>query len=187
MTRSSRSAPTYKESKKAFKQSAQEAGITCKPEIRQLWSKVVQANESAKARKPVLVSARNPRRNDGVRWNGGMFISPPRVEDAEYECEGEDECSVCDEGTTTTTVERERMVCLLDMARPVKARGIKKEFEVVAKVRGVIVLEDEMGSGCEYGDWDLNEEQGWEEILVDGGGGGGRGVKSFAEVVRAGE
>ncbi|KAF8331168.1 hypothetical protein F5887DRAFT_1081347 [Amanita rubescens] len=194
MTRSTRSAPTHKESKKAFKQQAIEAGIDHKPEIFALWNQKVadMHRASDKARNPPLVSARNPRRMDGGRWNGSAFLCPHRVEDNGFDDNvrySTDDSKWSDERNGSGEVEEERVparvVCLLDMARPGKPKGIRKEFEVIEKLPGVIVLEDEDGTWA-YGDFLLEDD--WEEILIEGTT--GRGVrplvKSFADALRGG-
>ena len=146
---------------------------------------------------------------DGAKWNGSAFICPGRVEDNDTwrvperwdddsdgyeEFEEEDE-----EGDHYYRME----VCLMDIARPARPRGtcsvkvayyekielinffwlgVKKEFEVVDKLPGVIVLEDEEEEVWRfYGDWEQPEED-WEEILVEGTG---AARSSFAEVLKA--
>ncbi|PFH48423.1 hypothetical protein AMATHDRAFT_65537 [Amanita thiersii Skay4041] len=200
MTRSSRSVPTYKECKKAFKQQAKEAGITSKPEVYALWNKAVKETERDKASKPPSIVTRNGRRMDGVTWRGSGFISPSKVEEeggkASVTALDRDDCGMSDreedvaagqvriekENGVTTTTTTTRLVCLFDVARPSKPRGIKKHFEVVDRPERVIILDDEEFS--EYGDGDYVEE--WEEIHVDRGGGVGNLNKSFAEVLRNG-
>lgn len=145
---------------------------------------------------------------DGGRWNGGTFICPHRVEDDSFDDNvtySIDDAKWGDERNGSEVEEERvpaRVVCLLDMARPGKPKGrpkyisftpeslvdkvigIRKEFEVVEKWLGVIVLEDEDGVWA-YGDF---PEDDWEEILIDGHMGGGARplVKSFADALRGG-
>ncbi len=145
---------------------------------------------------------------DGGRWNGSTFICPHRVEDDRFDDNARystDDSKWGDERNGSGEVEEERVparvVCLLDMARPGKPKGrpkyntltpasvvdkvigIRKEFEVVDKLPGVIVLEDEDGTWA-YGDF---PEDDWEEILIElEGATGGGVVKSFADALRGG-
>jgi len=88
---------------------------------------------------------RNPGRN-GQQWNGGNFISGPEVDDGALEVQDEDvydykvDFSQTHDGPSRET---DMTVSILDIARPAKRKGPAKDFEVVQKVRGVIVLEDE--------------------------------------------
>ena len=70
-----------------------------------------------------MVSARNPRRMDGDKWKGSAFICPHRVEDDNFD---DNESKWGDQRNRSENVEEgvpARVVCLLDMARPVKAKG----------------------------------------------------------------
>jgi hypothetical protein len=147
---------------------------------------------------------------DGGRWNGSAFICPHRVEDDGFNDNvrySTDDSKRGDERNGNGEVEEERVpprvVCLLDMARPGKLKGrskyisrtsasvvdtvigIRKEFEVIEKLPGVIVLEDEDGTWA-YGDFLLEDD--WEEILIEGTTGRGARplVKSFADALRGG-
>jgi len=124
---------------------------------------------------------------DGGKWKGGAFICPCRVEDDHFD---DDESKWGDQPQRNGSERVEegvpaRVVCLLDMARPEKVKGIRKEFEFVERWPNVIVLEDDEGAWA-YGDFDFPEDD-WEEILIEEPEGGGVPlVKSFADVLRGG-
>jgi len=100
----------------------------------------------------------------GMQWNSSAFISGSDVDDGELFIRDEDvydfriDFNLIDSyDTSNTTHHSDMMVSLLDIARPAKQKGAAKDFEVVQKLRNVIVLED---SGLEY-QWDDDE---WEHI-----------------------
>lgn len=106
-------------------------------------------------------SRRNPGKDDGVSWNSGKsFICPAAVDGDYKDTELDDETFV----PARELAPAQEMVpsplmtiCLLDIARPIKRKGLAKDFEVVKKPQHVIALEDVEGS---------LEEDDWECIYV---------------------
>ncbi|KAM6501473.1 hypothetical protein JOM56_004487 [Amanita muscaria] len=185
MTRSTRSVQSHKQAKKAFKQEASDAGYCSKPEVYCMWNAKVAEGVRDKARRPPLHSTRNPRRMDGMKWNGSTFVCPENVEDndfspvlprEEYWCDGDSE----EVNHTNHGME----VCLMDFARPAKPRGVKKEFEVVDKLPSVIALDEESWESYNSDDWYLPEDM-WEEVFMEGTA-GVASRKTFADVLRGG-
>jgi len=102
--------------------------------------------------------------SSGRKWANSAFIS--NVDDGELFIRDEDVYDYkidfnlidsYDTLTSNTTHHTDMKVSLLDIARPAKRKGAAKDFEVVQKLRNVIVLED---NGLEY-QWEDDE---WEHI-----------------------
>jgi len=94
-------------------------------------------------------------KNSSVVDEGDLFI---RNEDHDDVHDFKTDFNLIDSYDTSDTTHHTVMkVSLLDIARPAKQRGAAKDFEVVQKLRNVIVLED---NGLEY-QWEDDE---WEHI-----------------------
>jgi len=107
-------------------------------------------------------SEHHDRQHPGRKSNSSALIS--NVEDRELFIRDEDvydyriDFNLIDSyDTSHTTHHTDTRVSLLDIARPAKQKGAAKDFEVVQKLRNVIVLED---NGLEY-QW---EDEEWEHI-----------------------
>jgi hypothetical protein len=101
---------------------------------------------------------------DGTQWNGSAFISGPKVDDGELFVHEEDVYDFKTDFTDThdTSHHTDTTISLLDIARPAKPKGVAKHFEVVQKVRDVIVLEDDF-EGLEH-QWEDDE---WDQIYEE--------------------
>ncbi|KAK7052969.1 hypothetical protein VNI00_004289 [Paramarasmius palmivorus] len=159
---------TQDDSIQAFRSATREAGIR--------YVDAITALKQSQAQDKTLsnpTTRRNPGRMDGVRWNGDSFICARNVDGIDesdiHEPEpGVEEYELAVRRETTRTKE----VCLLDIAKPMKARGVAKRFEVVRTVQRTIALDEEDfddGSEC----WDVmsrfdDEESEWEEIFLEG-------------------
>jgi len=124
----------------------------------------------------------HPGRRD-MKWNSKAFISGSNVDDGELFLRDEDvydfkiDFNLIDSyDTSHTTHHTDMKVSLLDIARPAKQKGVAKDFEIVQRVRNVIVLEDD---GLEY-QWEDDEwEQIYDERLVE--------EQSYSSVLRGNE
>jgi len=162
MTRSEQSSYSPNAAKKVFKANAKNAGMSIEVAIKTRADLLA----TKKIPKPVGNIRRNPGRMDGVSWNGSSFIcaqkvddgTPPREEDVD------DHATDFDDTTREQTTDNRMVVSLLDIARPVKPKGVAKEFEIVDGVQRVIALEDE-DEVTEHSELGVDEE--WEEIYGD--------------------
>lgn len=77
-------------------------------------------------------SRRNPGRGDGLRWRSSAYISPQKVDHDNTPEEDEDKGTTYAQANDATTAEEEdeyvpraddRVVCLMDIAKPAKRRG----------------------------------------------------------------
>ncbi|ESK91220.1 hypothetical protein Moror_2940 [Moniliophthora roreri MCA 2997] len=152
-----------KVAKKAFRTATRDAGIRYVDAITAL--KQTQAQEKTLSNPS---TRRNPGRMDGAQWNGDSFICTKDVDghhlQSDIESDYED-----DEYEEQNCATRRQEVSLLDMAKPMKKRGIAKHFEIVRTVQRTIPfdegLEFEEGSEC----WDImshigDEDSEWEEV-----------------------
>ncbi|KAF9257055.1 hypothetical protein L218DRAFT_965676 [Marasmius fiardii PR-910] len=175
MTRSNISQYHPKLAKKAFRAAAKDAGMR--------YVNAIQArSEAAKSDGKTLstkigVVRRNSGRMDGVRWNGDSFICPWNV-DRRYDASGNDfdfgdgDDSDWEESEYPERVEAngvsQATVLLMEIAKPMKVKGIAKNFEVLQTVQRVIVLEEEDDMKSESG-WEVAScvESEWDQIYED--------------------
>ncbi|KAI5821583.1 hypothetical protein K523DRAFT_359205 [Schizophyllum commune Tattone D] len=77
-------------------------------------------------------SRRNPGRGDGLRWRSSAYISPQKVDHDDAPEEHEDKGTTHVKRKDMATAEEEdeyaprandRMVCLMDIAKPAKRKG----------------------------------------------------------------
>ncbi|KAL0569584.1 hypothetical protein V5O48_012372 [Marasmius crinis-equi] len=175
MTRSNISTYSPKVAKKTFRSAAKEAGMQYEDAIQA--QKEAQAEAGAKTLSTKIgVVRRNPGRMDGVRWNGGSFVCPTRVngddefwEDEEYYRIMYDDYWTFEypaEEEEGTAVRETQEVSLMDIAKPMKVKGIAREFEIVPTVQRVIPLEDDAKSE----NWEVMScaDSEWEEMYEDG-------------------
>jgi len=93
--------------------------------------------------------------------NNAAYLS---VEDGDLFVRGEDVDYLYTSNSTRHHHHDTRMkISLLDIARPAKQKGIAKDFEVVQKVRNVVVLEDDLENPLGYR-WEDDEWDEWEQI-----------------------
>ncbi|KAF9257059.1 hypothetical protein L218DRAFT_965678 [Marasmius fiardii PR-910] len=198
MTRSSISQYHPKLAKKALRAAAKDAGMRYVDAIK-ARNEAVKSDGKTLSTNKIGVVRRNPGRMDGVQWNGDSFICPWNV-DRRYDGSGDDfdlgdgddsdweeseypEKAPNVNGNPVTTT-----VSLMDIAKPMKVKGIAKDFEVVQTVRRVIVLdEDDMKS--ESG-WEVAScvESEWDQIYEDDGVSDARGLPlSYSDAIRAKE
>jgi len=120
---------------------------------------------------------RLPLRTDDMQWKSGDFISGSAIDDGElfiHEADSVYDINILMDDTCDTRHHTDMTISLLEIARPAKRKGIAKDFEVVQKVRNVIVLEDEFeGLGWEDDEW----EQIYDERHADQG-------RSYSSVLR---
>jgi len=109
-------------------------------------------------------SRRNPGREDGTQWNGSSFMSPADVDGYPEDTTSDNEIvlqQIIEDLTTECEYERRPMsVLLVDIARPAKAKGIAKDFEIVETPRRVVALHDEEGEW-----WESDED--WESVYAE--------------------
>ncbi|KAG7100213.1 hypothetical protein E1B28_001988 [Marasmius oreades] len=171
MTRSNVSQYSPKVAKKAFRAAAKDAGMRYVDAIQ--VRKEAQSNLKTLSTK-VGVVRRNPGRMDGVRWNGDSFVCPLHVDsdlsvfggsEDELECEYDDSYEFDNKRSEEKMKTVSETVCLMDIAKPMKVKGIAKDFEVLQTVRRVIALEDEL----ENEEWEMTSCTGseWDEVIED--------------------
>ncbi|KAJ7197908.1 hypothetical protein GGX14DRAFT_700160 [Mycena pura] len=174
MTRSEVSVHSPRIVRKAFRADARTRGLTY-PEA------VARAKERAtadgiKPSGPTDGGRRNPGRMDGVTWNGDSFVSPGHVdgdvkrphtayEFGTYDAADELHAEYADDGEVARP-DKERVVSLLDMARPAKRKGAAK-YVILPNVPRVVHLEsDDDGESEQFEQWDevsdMQSEQ-WEQ------------------------
>ncbi|KAK1223534.1 hypothetical protein PQX77_013582 [Marasmius sp. AFHP31] len=152
--------------KKAFRANAREAGMRYVDALQARKEAQVEAGTKTLHTKPG-VGRRNPGRMDGVKWNGDSFVCATRVDGDDHDSDSErysdsgydSELDVQDE---KRPVRETFEISLLDIAKPMKAKGVAKEFEIVQTVQRVIALEDDAKSDA----WDLAScaESDWDEV-----------------------
>ncbi|KAL1734471.1 hypothetical protein EV714DRAFT_280906 [Schizophyllum commune] len=96
-------------------------------------------------------SRRNPGRGDGLRWRSSAYISPQKVDhdDAPEEDEDKDATHAQEQDTATAEEKDEyaprandRVVCLMDIAKPAKRKVKKHRFHAVARPESVMSFSD---------------------------------------------
>ncbi|RDB17254.1 hypothetical protein Hypma_001974 [Hypsizygus marmoreus] len=194
MTRSALSPYSPEVAKKAFRAKAKSQGLT--------FAAAAEARkkQGQKVRFPSLADSkltdgyklypgmgrRNPGRMDGVQWNGSAFICANHVDGAlvgEYterpwESDGAAERADLPAGLRVIpTVDEYRqphvLSSLLDIAKPAKAKGVAKEFEVIDPLPHVVVLlDEEVSESLQFPDeddeWRDDEGTLWDEIKGTG-------------------
>jgi len=110
-------------------------------------------------------SRRNPGREDGFQWNADHFLSPADVDgnpnEAVSDCEIDILQQIIEDISTGDEYEPQRMsVSLLDIARPAKAKGVAKDFEIIETPIRVVALEEEEA------EWPDVDEDEWESIYA---------------------
>jgi len=172
MTRSALSPRSPEVAKKIFRAKAKAHGLTFR-------AAAEARNLIPKPKDPVApgMGRRTHASMDQTYWNGRAFVCGGNdTVDGPYCVEGPD-CDVCavenmppyvldDRGQAPTS---HVLSSLLDIAKPAKAKGVAKEFEVVDSVTRVIAFEDEEGP-AEWGyeamhDFDWEE---WDKVYEEG-------------------
>jgi len=110
----------------------------------------------------------------GTVWNGVAYVGIPEFEEEGSDCDSDCPCwnfahrhegsPVNAEGSAPTTP---IFSSLLDIAKPAKLKGVAKEFEIVDRVKNVIVLQEEQGGLGEWEEWeDVYEDEARPELNV---------------------
>ncbi|KAJ8093736.1 hypothetical protein PM082_009596 [Marasmius tenuissimus] len=152
--------------KKAFRANAREAGMRYVDALQARKEAQVEAGAKTLHTKPGI-GRRNPGRMDGVKWNGDSFVCATHVDGDDHDSDSE---RYSDSGyDSESDVQDERRpdsktyeISLMDIAKPMKVKGVAKEFEIVQTVQRVIALEDDAKSDA----WDLAScaESDWDEV-----------------------
>ena len=66
---------------------------------------------------------RNPGRMDGWQWRGSTFIPPQKVDNGEFRVDEADDATLVDDEGAYAPHPKDRVVCLMDIARPAKRKG----------------------------------------------------------------
>jgi len=164
MTRSEQSPRSPSVAKKAFRTQAKEAGVS--------YREAVTARNEMLATKKVPKAAgvvrRNPGRMDGMRWNGDSFICVANV-DGDNAPQLEDEVlqdarhALAGAERTPANKRPAVLASLLDIAKPAKAKGVAKQFEVVDAVSKIIALDDD-DAQTECWELDIERDEEWEDL-----------------------
>ncbi|GLB39508.1 hypothetical protein LshimejAT787_0700180 [Lyophyllum shimeji] len=164
MTRSAVSPQSPQVAKKIFRANAKAQGLTFRAaaEARDLLPKTKDPIAPGMGRRSHASMAQ-------TYWNGRAFVmSGDNTVDSPHCTEGPD-CDVCafeymppyvsdDRGQEPTS---HILESLFDIAKPAKAKGVAKDFEIVESVRRVIAVDDEEWPG----DWEdeVQDDFDWEE------------------------
>ncbi|KAL1741641.1 hypothetical protein HDZ31DRAFT_66723 [Schizophyllum fasciatum] len=139
MARSKNSNSPFKELKKNIRAEAVKNGINYAEAIdRRNACKDTQKIDLSRA-----LSRRNPGRMDGWQWRGSTFISPHQVDNGDFrtgEADSDEEAFA--EGDTYAHP-KDRVVCLMDFARPAKRIAPKDRFELVGRPKADAELSDD--------------------------------------------
>ncbi|KAI4519838.1 hypothetical protein K525DRAFT_205148, partial [Schizophyllum commune Loenen D] len=96
-------------------------------------------------------SRRNPGRGDGLQWRSSAYISPQKVDHDDAPEEDEDKGTTHSKVKDMATAEEEdeyaprandRMVCLMDIAKPAKRKVKKHRFQAAARPESVMSFSD---------------------------------------------
>lgn len=174
MTRSEVSVHSPRIVRKAFRADARSRGLTYPEAIARAKERATA--DGIKPSGPTEGGRRNPGRMDGVTWNGDSFVSPGHIDGdvkrphTAYEfgtCDAADElhAEYADEEDVAKP-DKERVVSLLDMARPARRKGAAKKYVILPTVPRVVHLEsDDDGESEQFEQWDevsdMRSEQ-WE-------------------------
>ncbi|KAJ3967802.1 hypothetical protein EV361DRAFT_928936 [Lentinula raphanica] len=150
MARSSQTKHNPRAMKKALKRTCLDAGMSRDEAVRISLSCLPTPRVSGTTR-------RNPGRMDGVQWKADSFICPEHIDGPDSICGldealGESGDGSFEEDEDSSVNERSHIISLLDIAKPAKPKGIKKEYEVVDNLRQVIFLDEELSEQWE--DWE---------------------------------
>ncbi|KAF8064846.1 hypothetical protein FPV67DRAFT_1500396 [Lyophyllum atratum] len=163
MTRSALSPHSRAVAKKMFRANAKARGLTFR-------AAAEERNEVPKQKDPIApgMGRRTHAKMDQTYWNGRAFVqNGDDTIESPYCVEGPD-CDVCAYEYMPPYVTDDRgqapdsptLISLLDIAKPAKAKGLAKEFEVVDSVTRVIAFEDDEWPD----DWGYQEDDiDWEE------------------------
>ncbi|KAL1671513.1 hypothetical protein EV122DRAFT_295444 [Schizophyllum commune] len=110
-------------------------------------------------------SRRNPGRGDGLRWRSSAYISPQKVDHDDAPEEDEVQGTTYAKAKDATTAEEEeyapraddRVVCLMDIAKPAKQKIKKHRFQAVARSESVMSFSD-------IGDLESVMTEEWEAL-----------------------
>ncbi|KAF5373494.1 hypothetical protein D9615_009431 [Tricholomella constricta] len=159
MTRSAKSPRGPEVAKKVFRANAKAQGLTFR----------AAAEARKKLQKPKEVAPGMGRRAHGTMtetyWNGREFI---HIDHESEDTPGYEICNAEYKRPLYVSGEDGQAPCapvlasLLDIARPAKAKGIAKEFEMVDSVAKVIAFEDEEEWPVGHG-YENEDEIDWDE------------------------
>ncbi|KAI9060057.1 hypothetical protein FKP32DRAFT_1760641 [Trametes sanguinea] len=123
-------------------------------------------------------SRRNPGREDGQTWRSDSYLCGRALESSRDDREVIDDTTDCEEGSSTQDwregIRRDstlashspprREVPIMDIAKPMKPRGMAKDFEVLETVGRVIALDDDHMTEWTDDDRGDSAMQEWESL-----------------------
>ncbi|KAL1664587.1 hypothetical protein GGF50DRAFT_54460 [Schizophyllum commune] len=184
MTRSKNSNSPFKELKKNIRAEAVKNGIK--------YAEAIERRNAHTGTRMVDLSPgsarRNPGRMDGWQWRGSTFIPPQKVDNGEFRVDEADDATLVDDEGAYAPHPKDRVVCLMDIARPAKRKAAKDRFELVGRPKGVIALSDDELESVATEEWEaLSDDMYEEDVAVQRDAATkteGWGLRPYAEVLK---
>ncbi|KIY53186.1 hypothetical protein FISHEDRAFT_69047 [Fistulina hepatica ATCC 64428] len=108
---------------------------------------------------------RNAGRGDGTQWNGSSFICPVDVDGEDVLVDDDAiQNELSDDNSIKRLAPRNHEVSLNEIARPARKNCIRKEFELISKVKSVQVIEDDQLTESER--WAEISDESWDEASI---------------------